>query len=282
MSPVVTVFVSFASEDRAIVTAFDQALASCGIKAKLYDESLPAGSSVVGWIDTALADADYSVIVASDAYFSKQWTLLEYRAILHAHVGGGDRPFFVATTSPGVPLPPLLNTFRRVSLSDPGKAAKEIAAVAGGSYPAEATADGAFPPSVRPAESIASKIDALSERDMITIANAVCKHWYDLRRSPGPSASLHASVGQRDLEIAVAVSVLDDELLRIQMVGEAELARIHFRFLTSLKGAIERGGLGVFVPAYEIEFDRRREEFAKAVLSLRESLVAIATRFEFT
>ncbi|MDM0085067.1 toll/interleukin-1 receptor domain-containing protein [Variovorax sp. J31P179] len=272
MSDLTTLFVSFASENLSKVEDLAAALRANGIAPDLYSENLPVGRSIIGWIDQALSDNAFSLIVASDAYFQKQWTLLEYRAILHKHIGDADKPFFVATVDDRVVLPPLLKTFRHVSLADLDAAALTIAASIKGD---DAICD------ARPAKSdsaapstpaVAIGIESLTEREVIHISRSLLAEWFVLGRRSGAFAELSVQLARRNVLLKIATPALRDDLLHVDLMGETELAEVNHRFMASLRGSLDRSGLGIFEPAYELEFDRRRAKFAQSVQALRDMI----------
>jgi hypothetical protein len=272
MSRLTPVFISHASDDREPVQRLADALRQHGIQPVLYDEHLPLGASIIGWIDAALSTCRYSLIVASDAYFAKQWTSIEYRAILHKHIADPDKPFIVASVLPTVALPPLLQTFRFIVLTDPERAAADIAEAV--SRFEAGTPDAPHPPVDRPIDPV--DFGSFNDREIVAIAEALIERWFELRRTPGPVAALPVQLGRRRISLSVHTPGLKDDFLKMEIQHQIEMTRLHIQFMNKLRQSMARGGLGIFGPAFEIEMDRQREDYATALDALRKCVREMA------
>src|SRR5947207_9703244 len=77
------VFVSHASEDKASVASpLANALSRLGLRVWLDRSELTLGDSLAVKIDEGLSKCQFGVVILSESYFNKFWTLTEFSALM--------------------------------------------------------------------------------------------------------------------------------------------------------------------------------------------------------
>ena len=81
------VFISHASEDKAVVIELAEKLRAVGVTV-WEGTRLSLGDNLTREIDRGLAHSRFGVVVLSDAFFSKEWPRTELDALLSRQIGG--------------------------------------------------------------------------------------------------------------------------------------------------------------------------------------------------
>lgn len=83
------VFISHASEDKeAVARPLAERLRNAGLRVWLDEEALAVGDSLTKSIARGLAACDYAVIVVSPRFFAKEWTQIEFDALVARETSG--------------------------------------------------------------------------------------------------------------------------------------------------------------------------------------------------
>jgi TIR domain len=84
-------FVSYAGEDREIAEAIARDLTQLGVPTFYDRDSLEPGDSIVDRIHSALAQADFGVLIVSPEFLQKDWPQQETRQLVRDYIEGRTR-----------------------------------------------------------------------------------------------------------------------------------------------------------------------------------------------
>ena len=109
------VFISHAGSDTSQATAVARALEGAGLRVSLDRETLEPGDTFIAFMEEALTESDYCLLLWSRAAAEREWVQLEWQAALYRTVKEARR-FLVVGRLEEHPLPALLGPRLSVKL----------------------------------------------------------------------------------------------------------------------------------------------------------------------
>jgi len=275
------IFVSYSSADGTAVREVVAELKKRGLDLWFDQQSISFSDSIASKINEGLKESKYFVLFASRSYFSKTYPTAEYEAFLHLALGSNERKIFVVAME-DLELPPLLRYRRTVKWSSAPQIADEVFSAISSidrTQVSEEAVEKAAATMERGAGELVPWQDVQSDLLVDVLAQQLLKYLGDLLTRREEIVPLTVAIPPNlTITLQIARVLLENDSVTEEIRGARERRSIAQRMVNGYNKQLIKGGLGIFLPAFEVAMEEQQKALDEARRQLRGQLEAISPK----
>jgi hypothetical protein len=264
-------FISYSRVDTARVAAVVECLKEQRLAVWFDQSHVLAPHNVVREIDLALASCSHFLLFASRSYFDSQWASAEYSAALYRALSERSVSVLIVRLD-DVALPALIAPLNHILFTTP----EEVCAVIAGLFAPPAESDLSPQASQGDDHRSVCSWDSLDDAHLYTLLDTLLARVGSLRQQTHSETTLRVEMSRRlAYDLTISVPLISDEMLMADLQSEWRIFKVLKKTVNSHTEILNKGGLGILQPAFEITLDEKLSELNASRATLNSQLSVI-------